>query len=227
MIWIKYKDRIHNQLVDIEVNDEVARYLWANDRYWRRLMKRVNKYECSYFNSFFDDDDEIEFVETIKDESIDIEQEVDDKMFAEIIWKVADKLQPLQKQILIERFKRDMKLCDIAQKHNMSKSALTQFLKTTYKHFVFFLARDKDFIKTDFWQFHCKDFTDEFIDTLEKGLTDDNFEFDLDKILEFSKGATQAIKIADKLGVGLSPAQKKLWNFMSKTVNDFIKEIQK
>ncbi len=210
MVWIKYKDRIHNQVVEIEVNNEVAHYLWSNDRYWRRLMKKVNKYECSYFNSFFEDGDEVKFVETIKDESVDVEQEVDNKMFVEIIWKVVDKLQPLQNQILIERFKKDKKLCDIAKKHNMSKSALTQFLKTTYKHFVFFLARDKDFVKTDFWQSHCKDFTDEFIDTLEQGLMDDNFEFDLNKILEFSKGLTQAIKIADRLGVGLSPKDKKL-----------------
>ena len=227
MVWIKYKDRIHNKTIDLEVSEEVARYLWANDIYWRRLMKKARKYECSYFETISDDGDEIEFIETIKDESVDIEQEVDNKIFAEIIWKVAEKLQPLQKEILIERFKKDMKLCDIAKKHNMSKSALTQFLKTTYKHFVFFLARDKDFIKTDFWQSHCKDFTDEFIDTLEEGLTNENFEFDLDKILDFAKGATQAIKIADKLGVGLSSKQKKLWQFMSKTVTDFIKSIQK
>ncbi len=227
MVWIKYKDRIHNKTIDLEVSEEVARYLWANDIYWRRLMKKVHKFECSYFTTIFEDDDEIEFIETIKDESVDIEQEVDDKIFAEIIWKVAENLQPLQKEILIERFKKDMKLCDIAREHNMSKSALTQFLKTTYKHFVFYLAHDKDFIKTDYWQSRCKDFTDEFIDGLEEGLTNKNFELDLEKILDFAKGATQTIKIADKLGVGLSPKEKKLWQFMSKTVTDFIKSIQK
>lgn len=227
MVWIKYKDRIHNKTIGIEVSEEVARYLWANDIYWRRLMKKVYKFECSYFASIFEDGDEVEFIETIKDENVDIEQEVANKIFAEIIWKVAEKLQPLQREILIERFKQDMKLCDIAKKHNMSKSALTQFLKTTYKHFVFYLAHDKDFIKTDFWQSHCKDFTDDFIDSLEEGLTNENFEFDLGKILDFAKGATQTIKIADKLGVGLSTKQKKLWQFMSKTVTDFIKSIQK
>lgn len=227
MVWIKYKDRIHNKTIDLEVSEEVARYLWANDIYWRRLMKKVHKFEYSYFASIFDDGDEIEFIETIKDESVDIEQEVDNKIFAEIIWKVAENLQPLQREILVERFKKDMKLCDVAKKHNMSKSALTQFLKTTYKHFVFFLVHDKDFIKTNFWQIHCRDFTDAFIDSLEEGLTNENFEFDLDKILDFAKGATQTIKIADKLGVGLSPKEKKLWQFMSKTVTDFIKSIQK
>ena len=227
MVWIKYKDRIHNILIDLEVSEEVARYLWANDIYWRRLMKKAKRFECSYFATIFDDDDEIEFIETIKDESVDVEQEVDNKIFAEIIWRVAEKLQPLQREILIERFKKDMKLCDIAKKHNMSKSALTQFLKTTYKHFVFYLAHDKDFIKTDYWQSRCKDFTDEFIDTLEEGLTNENFEFNLNKILDFAKGATQTIKIADKLGVGLSPKQKKLWQFMSNTVTEFIKSIQK
>ena len=227
MVWIKYNDRIHNKTIDLEVSEEVARFLWTNDRYWRRLMKKVNKYECSYFASIFEDGDEIEFIETIKDESVDIEQEVENKIFAEVIWKVAEKLQPLQKEVLFERFKKDMKLCDIAKKHNMSKSALTQYLKTTDIFFIFFLAREKDFIKTDFWQSHCKDFTDEFIDTLEEGLTNENFEFDLNKILDFAKGATQAIKIADKLGVGLSQKEKKLWQFMSKTVTDFIKSIQK
>ena len=138
MVWIKYNDRIHNKTIDLEVSEEVARFLWTNDRYWRRLMKKVNKYECSYFASIFEDGDEIEFIETIKDESADIEQDVENKIFAEVIGKVAEKLQPLQKEILIERFKKDLKLCDIAKKHNMSKSALTQFLKTTYKHFVFF-----------------------------------------------------------------------------------------
>jgi len=44
MVWIKYKDRIHNKTIDLEVSEEVARYLWANDIYWRRLMKKVNKY---------------------------------------------------------------------------------------------------------------------------------------------------------------------------------------
>ena len=85
MVWIKYNDRIHNKTIDLEVSEEVARFLWTNDRYWRRLMKKVNKYECSYFASIFEDGDEIEFIETIKDESVDIEQEVENKIFAEVI----------------------------------------------------------------------------------------------------------------------------------------------
>ena len=207
MVCIKYHDHIHNKFIDVEVSEEVARCIWTSDRYWRRLMKKVHQFECSYFESISDDGDEIEFIETIKDESVDIEQEVDNKIFAEVIWKVTDKLQPLQREVLIERFKKDMKLCDIAKKHNMSKSALTQFIATAYKHFGFFLVHDKEFMKT-------------------YRLMNGFLTLNLDNISSFTKEMTQAMKIASRLGYGLSLQQKKLWRKTSKVINNFIEKVR-
>ncbi len=226
MVWIKYKDRIHNKLIDVEVSEEVARYLWANDIYWRRLMKKVNKFECSYFASLFDDGDEIEFIETIKDERVDVEKEVENKIFAETIWKVAEKLQPLQKEILIERFKKDMKLCDIAKKHNISKSALTQLMATAYKHFGFLLVHDKEFMKTYWFETHYKKIAKEIFDTTKYKLLYGFLNLDLDNILSFKKEMTQTMKIASRLGYGISPQQKKLWQKISKIINNFTEKVK-
>ena len=62
------------------------------------LMKKVHKFEYSYFETISDDGDEIKFIETIKDGSVDIEQEIENKIFAEIIWKVAEKYRQENKQ---------------------------------------------------------------------------------------------------------------------------------
>ena len=41
---IKYYDRIHRQFVDLEVTDEVAKFLMRNDKWLRRQQIKYNYY---------------------------------------------------------------------------------------------------------------------------------------------------------------------------------------
>ena len=229
MVWIKYRDRIHGQIVDVEVSEAVARYLWAADRKWRRLMLKARFYERSFNNSIFEDDDEITFEETIADPNVDVEKEVEDKIFAEVIWAVAKNLTPLQQEIMRERYILDMRMSDIAKKHNMTRSALTQFMATAHKHFAFYLTHDKEFIKTYWFETHYKEISQDIIDTAKDELSNNKFTLNmetLDNIEKFAKEMTQYIKIGDKLNAGLTPKQKELWQKMSKVVCGTIKELK-
>ena len=68
MRTIQYYDRINKKLIDLEVTDEVARFLMANDK---KLRRHQAKYD--YFNISIDapinsnDEDSITLAETLED----------------------------------------------------------------------------------------------------------------------------------------------------------------
>lgn len=192
-------------------------------------MLKARFYERSFNNSIFEDDDEITFEETIADPNVDVEKEVEDKIFAEVIWAVAKNLTPLQQEIMRERYILDMRMSDIAKKHNMTRSALTQFMATTHKHFAFYLTHDKEFVKTYWFETRYKEISQDIIDTAKDELSNNKFKLNmetLDNIEKFAKEMTQYIKIGDKLNAGLTPKQKELWQKMSKVVCGTIKELK-
>ena len=45
---INYYDRIHKQYIELEVTDEVAKFLFANDKWLRRQQ---NKYNYSIYEN--------------------------------------------------------------------------------------------------------------------------------------------------------------------------------
>lgn len=64
---IKYYDRIHRQFIDLEVTDEVAKFLMKNDKWLRRQQIKYNYYTVSLdIPVYNDDEDGVTLAETLK-----------------------------------------------------------------------------------------------------------------------------------------------------------------
>lgn len=70
---IKYYDRINRKYLDLEVTDEVAKFLLANDKWFRRKQNEFNFRTISLDTVIYSgEDDEITLKETIADDEEEI-----------------------------------------------------------------------------------------------------------------------------------------------------------
>lgn len=103
MRTIQYYDRINKKLIDLEVTDEVARFLMSNDKKLRRHQVRYD-----YFNISLDtpinsnDEDGITLAETLEDkvEVMDCATCRRKIHLFNTVWKVVDKLKPKQIELI-------------------------------------------------------------------------------------------------------------------------------
>ena len=88
---INYYDRIHKQYIELEVTDEVAKFLFANDKWLRRQQNKYNYSTISLDEPVYsNDEDEITLAETIADVSQESQLLIDEKKHRlyNIVWKI-------------------------------------------------------------------------------------------------------------------------------------------
>ena len=103
MRTIQYYDRINKKLIDLEVTDEVARFLMANDKKLRRHQAKYDYFNISIetpINS--NDEDSITLAETLEDkvEVMDCATCRRKIHLFNTVWKIVDKLKPKQIELI-------------------------------------------------------------------------------------------------------------------------------
>lgn len=227
---IKYYDRIHKQLLELEVSDEVAKFFHADNRRWSRQGQKIKENialslddptECN-------GEEALTYGELIEDEKANIDKIMAKKELARIVWNVVDILDKNQAKMIKLYYIYGYRAKELANYFGLTRSAFTQWKDTTHKHLLYLLSRDDEFNKTDYYYKDIyKSFADEVIDTAKQKLSQSQISINLNKVNELMNDVTQAMKIADKLGVGLPEENKKMLDFMTKTVRGFVKPLLK
>lgn len=228
MRTIQYYDRINKKLIDLEVTDEVARFLMSNDK---KLRRHQAKYD--YFNISIDtpinsnDEDSITLAETLEDkvEVMDCATCRRKIHLFNTVWKVVDKLKPKQIELIDNLYIFDKTQKEIAKMWNVSESSVSQMKDTALLHLTYHFYTDKEFKKTDLYKRNKREF--EFdLPRVAKELDKENgLTFDLNAINNLVKDNTQMLKALSSLGIELDESQKKLFSFMNKTVKHALKDL--
>lgn len=230
---IKYRNRIHNEIVELEVSDEVAKFLHADSRRQKRKLQE------DYANIAFSLDDmpeseneeSLTYHELVADKNVDLERDIENAEFSKIVWNVVDKLEEKQKSAIKLLFEYNYTQKAVANKLGMTASAFTQFRDTALKHLHILFSYDKDFALTEYYQAHYKQFADDVIAELENEMKTankvNNFEINLNNVESLMKSVTQIDKISDKLGVEIPDETTKLFKYMTDTIQGFFKDLKK
>ena len=221
---IQYYDKINKEVVELEVNDEVTKFLQADRKRLIRQAKEDRKYFAFSLDDYtkFNDEELLSIGELIADENLDIEREIEKKEFSKIIWNVVGKLESRQANAIKMIYKHGYKSKD------MSYSAFTQFKDTALKHLHILLSYDKDFAKTEYYERHYKHFADDVIKQLKQEIETENKEFsiNLNNVYDLMKNVTQMNKITERLGVNIPEKTITLLNEMTKPVAEFFKALK-
>lgn len=92
---IKYYDRIHRQFIDLEVTDEVAKFLMKNDKWLRRQQIKYNYYTISLDSPVYnDDEDGVTLAETIEEKNNEEDYYIDEdkKKLFKLVCKIVGRL---------------------------------------------------------------------------------------------------------------------------------------
>ena len=223
---IKYFDRIHSKYVDVEVTDEVARFLLANDKYLRRLQKRYNYYTVSLEKVIYstDDGEDITLAEAIPEKHKTNSHVLDKKRrkLYELVWKIVSRLEKREQKLIKYIFVENKSQKQIAQEFGISTSAVSQFKQTTLLHLSYYFYTDKEFMQTEIYKQNKREFNYDLM-RVAKGIDNKNgLKFDLNKIQDFVKDNTQTLKMLSALGIELDEREKELFTFMNRTVKQFL-----
>lgn len=226
---VKYYDRINKQLLELEVNDEVAKFLHSDNR---RLSRQGQKDRENIVLSLDDQTDyngeeALTYHELIPDEKAYVDKILEQKEFSRIVWKVVDKLEEKQAKAIKGYFKIGYRAKELADYLGMSTSAFTQFKDTALKHLHILLSYDEEFRSTTYYELHYKDFADDVIKQVKQSLQDDTLQINLNSVLSLMKGVTQLNKITKSIGIEIPEETCKQLESMTKPVWNFIKDLKK
>jgi len=226
---IDYYDAIHKQKIKLEVTDEVAKFLQSDNKRLERQEKDDKKFIAFSLNETTDIDGEesLTYEELIADENAYVDKNFEKKEFSRIIWNVVNKLEKKEAQAIKAIFKLGYKPGEVAEIFNMSRSAFSQFMITAIKHLRIELSYDEEFVKTEYYQNHYKEFADDVIKQTKESLTQSALPINLNQVEGLMKEITQLNKITEKLGIHIPEQTIDLLQEMSKPVKGFIKELKK
>ena len=99
---IKYYDRIHSELLELEVNDEVAKFFHADNRRWSRQGQKIKENIALSLDepTEWNGEDALTYGELIEDEKANIDKIMAKKELARIVWNVVDKLDKNQAKMI-------------------------------------------------------------------------------------------------------------------------------
>lgn len=138
---VKYFDRIHKALLDLEVSDELAQFLNTNRVYRHRQKKKINNFEM-YTDNFSS------WIDNIGSEE-NIETTLEQKELAKIVRKNIVKLSKQRQEIIYRLFYLDQNKTEVAKTMGITLSCLSQQLETIFWHLTILLIHDKDFKQYD------------------------------------------------------------------------------
>ena len=222
---IKYYDRINHKMLEIEANDEVARFMQADDRrqsrqgqkYRENVVLSLDDYSC------VDGQNHLTYHELIADEKSNTIENYENKQFNKLVWHICHKLPYKERQILWWYYKIGYKASEIAKSLKLDSSQFSQQKATAISHLRILLLNDPDFVNTDYHKS-----TEIF--TLPKEVKENAGNLDIKKIefknkdiYNLTKEVPQQIKISEKLGIKIDELIKNFGLLANKEVRNFFK----
>jgi RNA polymerase sigma factor (sigma-70 family) len=102
-----------------------------------RRIKRKANYECISLNTPIGEDEEMFLEEIIKDDRVEIQGSIEEKIILEAYKKEVDIcLMGIKREIVCENLFMDMNFSQIALKHNLSPDKVRRIAKESYKTLV-------------------------------------------------------------------------------------------
>lgn len=224
---VKYFDRINHKLLELEVSDEVARVLWATNRQWsRRGQKDRENIALSLDQQTeYNGDTALTYHELVADENADIEMNLEKVAFIKCVWRVVDKLNPMQATMLKEHYIKKMRASELSEKYHLDRCRFSQHKLTILSHLRTLLCFDEEFTDTKYFKELKHLFERDLEKIAKQKLLQDEYKIDISKVEELTKQPRQIFKIAEKLGVPIDENQKQFWNMAHTEVGNAIKPI--
>lgn len=222
---IKYYDRINHKMLELEVNDKVAKFLQADDR---RQSRKGQKYRENVVLSLdeysqVDGQNYLTYHELIADEKSNTIDNYENKQFNKLVWKIAHRLPRMEGQILWWYYKIGHKASDIAKCLKKDNSQFSQQKVTALSHLRNLLTCDEEFRNTDYYiNSVFRDFKNKIYETAQK-LEPNKLKINLYDLLELTKQVPQVLKVNSKLGIKLNEDDKQ----KSLLANNEVKKLAK
>ncbi len=222
---IKYYDRINHKMLELEVNDEVAKFMQADDRrqsrqgqrYRENVVLSLDDYSC------VDGQNYLTYHELIADEKSNTIENYENKQFNKLVWHICHKLPYKERQILWWYYKIGYKASEIAKSLKLDNSQFSQQKATTLSHLRVLLLNDPDFLNTDYYK-STKMFTlPKEVKENAENLDIKKIEFKNNDIYNLTKEVPQQIKISEKLGIKIDEPIKNFGLLANKEVRNFFK----
>lgn len=225
---IKYYDRIHKQMLELEVSDEVAKFLHADNRRLSRQGQRDKEYIALSLDAptEYNGEEALTYGEIIPDPNAYIDKIYEQKEFSKCIWRIVDKLEKKQAIALKMYYKIGYRAKEVADYLGMTTSAFTQFKETALKHLHIQLSYDNQFRHTSYYEVHYKNFANDVINQVKESLDNNKISINLNNVLDLMKNVTQLNKITEKIGIQISDELTNQLQTITKPVWDFIKMLK-
>lgn len=227
MRTIKYYDRIHRQFIDLEVIDEVAKFLMRNDKWLRRQQIKYNYYTVSLDSPVYNDEDGVTLAETIEEKHNEEDYYIDEdkKKLFKLVWKIVGKLDDKQQKLIDDLFVKEKSQKQIAKEFGVSASGISQMKDTALLHLRYHFYTDKEFMQTDIYKRNKREFDFDLIQVAKEINKNEYFSIDLNDVANLVKDNTQVLKMLSSLGIDIDEKQKELLSSMNRVVKKFIENI--
>lgn len=225
---IKYYDRIHRHFIDLEVTDEVAKFLMRNDKWLRRQQIKYNYYIVSLDSPVYnEDEDGITLAETIEEKHSEEDYYIDEnkKKLFKLVWKIVGKLDDKQQKLIDDLFVKEKSQKQVAKEFGVSASGVSQVKDTALLHLRYHFYTDKEFMLTDIYKRNKKEFDFDLVQVAKEINKNEYFSIDLNDVANLVKNNTQVLKMLSSLGIDIDEKQKELLSFMNRVVKKFIENI--
>jgi len=227
---IKYYDRINQQMIELEVSDEIAKFLQNDSKRRSRSGKKDKENIALSLNAYshYEGKEALTYGDLIADKNAYVDKHLEEDDFSNIVWKVVDKLENKQAESIKMLYLNERKPKAVARYLGMSRSAFSQFKDTALKHLHILLSYDKEFRKTNYYENHYKDFAEDVINQVKRELSNsETYSINLNNVFDLMKSVTQINKITEKIGVEIPEKTLKQLECMTKHVWGFFKELKK
>ena len=196
---IKYYDRINKQMIDLEVTDEVARFLLANDK---KLQRKQNEYNHRTIPLdkviYSNDEDEITLQEVLAepedDEVMDCRLCKKKLEFYNIVWKVVGNLDKEKYDLIWDLFVEKKTQKEIAKEKHKTESAISQIKDTVINDLIYHFNCDEPFKRTDYNKKYLESEKKDFVKIANSLTKEEIGNYIMNGVRDFTKLLSQVLK---------------------------------
>lgn len=221
---IKYFSVIEKKWIDVEVSDEVAKFLAASDMQMKRKQRQYDRYTVSLNQPINCDGENLTLEDTIAEPKPD-KMDRDKRQAFKIIRKYILELPKDEKEIIGWIYYRNLKQKEVAKLFNTTESSISQRKQTIIDNLLFKISQDKEFQETRFakkYLYQMKTGIQEEVNETSKKKV---FSVDLLEVKEYLAEMRQINKKLTTLGADINTEEKDVFSKASRLVNSYIDKL--